>query len=238
MGEYYQVIRVGDKPSFSTKHRKVIMLLGAALVFATFVIKDALRDQQKDLSDFVGSARAVFIGQEDSSSVLNRLTLIRNAINRLAQTYPHLERMKGFDFPTVRPTYDEIDSAADELEAQREFISLYLDRSSHLCEVLPDGSTLLVKINDLKKRLEADDRSGEEIESFLKEYRSARSSNKLPVKDPEFIERSDAMGRQVVSQFTDLRAILTDAVKSHADVFESADAAHHKSRQYRDCGRR
>jgi hypothetical protein len=59
------------------RRERGLALVGAVLVFTTFVVKEALRDHYKDIEDALGAARGVFLIREDLSHLQQGLQSVR-----------------------------------------------------------------------------------------------------------------------------------------------------------------
>jgi hypothetical protein len=58
---------------FLKKHEASLALFGAVLVFTTFVVKEALRDQFKDAQDALSTARSIYLVRDDLKNVQTSL---------------------------------------------------------------------------------------------------------------------------------------------------------------------
>lgn len=60
------------------KHHRLLTFVGALIVFGTFVVKDALREQLKDLVDSIDSAQSTYVVRMD----ISRIELYVKSLNR------------------------------------------------------------------------------------------------------------------------------------------------------------
>jgi hypothetical protein len=76
MGESYKLVRIQDDPSFFKRHGKWVSFIGALIVFSTFVVKDAIRENLKNLVDSLASAENNFAIREDSALLSTEIAQI------------------------------------------------------------------------------------------------------------------------------------------------------------------
>lgn len=69
------------------RHRQFLTFLGALVVFGTFIVKDALREQLKDSVDAVQNAENAFLMRMDLSRMANELVLLSNDLTGLRFGY-------------------------------------------------------------------------------------------------------------------------------------------------------
>ncbi|HXM22616.1 MAG TPA: hypothetical protein VN948_15270 [Terriglobales bacterium] len=67
------------------KRRRLLPVIGATIVLATFVVKDAWRENLKDLVDSIENAQNVFLIRDDSKAVTSQLRVIEQKIDRIEQ---------------------------------------------------------------------------------------------------------------------------------------------------------
>lgn len=73
------------KKRLSKKHKKLLPIIGAGIVLATFVVKEALREDLKDFVDAIDSAAGVFVIRGDFNSTAFQLRVIEQKIDRVEQ---------------------------------------------------------------------------------------------------------------------------------------------------------
>lgn len=66
------------------RRRDAFILIGAALVLTAFIVKDAVREHLKDLSDAIDKAEIRYLESRDSSEMKQTLNLILNRISTKA----------------------------------------------------------------------------------------------------------------------------------------------------------
>ena len=65
------------------RHQRMLTFVGALIVFGTFIVKDALRDQLRELGDAIKSAEDVYLVRSDLNSVVRLLLDLRGRIDHL-----------------------------------------------------------------------------------------------------------------------------------------------------------
>ena len=65
-----------DVGGFLRKHHRSVTLIGAIIVFVTFIVKEALRDHLKDLVDSIENARSVFLIRDGEDALRSQLESI------------------------------------------------------------------------------------------------------------------------------------------------------------------
>lgn len=68
---------------FVIEHAKFLSLFGAFLVFATFIVKDALRDNLKDLMSSLNAAQASFALRSDNNTLADKIDRLDDRLNSL-----------------------------------------------------------------------------------------------------------------------------------------------------------
>jgi hypothetical protein len=121
-------IKVKERPSFFTKNNKLISLIGALIVFSTFLVKDELREHARDLSSSIDAAESTFKIRSDEAKLITTVANLRPhySISRKEPSqYPDAE-----DYEKIRALFDECDNE----ETQRS-----LERGLRLSELIPDA---------------------------------------------------------------------------------------------------
>lgn len=81
-------IRVRRRSTWFNNHQRAIATLGALIVLATFIVKDAIRDHVKDTVDTLDSARSVYEIHADNQHVYDELRMIGFRVNLIWDTTP------------------------------------------------------------------------------------------------------------------------------------------------------
>jgi hypothetical protein len=71
--------------SFLLKHNRSLTFIGAFIVFTTFVVKEGIRENLKELKDSIGNAKNVFMIREDFYILHDRLKAIQLGMNVLSE---------------------------------------------------------------------------------------------------------------------------------------------------------
>lgn len=79
MGENYQVVRVAEK-SFFQSHSRLMSIIGAIIVFATFAVKDAIHEQLKELVDRIDAAQFDYALEKSTDNVLLSVSAVSRRV--------------------------------------------------------------------------------------------------------------------------------------------------------------
>ena len=63
---------------FLRRHSRVLIFVGALVVFVTFVVREGLRENLKDLVDSIDTAQGVFVVEQENQQMSERLAAIFN----------------------------------------------------------------------------------------------------------------------------------------------------------------
>jgi len=78
-----------DNASWLKRHSRLLSLVGALVVFVTFVAKEGIREHMKEVTDSIEGAENVFLAQTGSS--IDSIALA-NLARRMLVNQQHLER--------------------------------------------------------------------------------------------------------------------------------------------------
>lgn len=62
--------------TFLTKHAQLVTFVGALIVFATFIFREEVREEMKDLGSSIDAAQAVFETRRDTSALAEQLNVV------------------------------------------------------------------------------------------------------------------------------------------------------------------
>jgi hypothetical protein len=81
-----RLIRVKVRRTFLKRHHRIIIIIGAFIVFLTFVTKDAIRDQLKEETDSLQSAETLYLSWIRNNDLLVSLDDIETRIGNLQES--------------------------------------------------------------------------------------------------------------------------------------------------------
>lgn len=116
---------------FITKHNRLIVFIGALIVFATFIVREALREELKNFVDSIDSAEGVFVVQHENALMAGRLAEVLRFV-----TAANANILKP-----PRPGVPTIDLVAEELHYQDGF-----DTVQRMADELAAAGRLLKKM--------------------------------------------------------------------------------------------
>jgi hypothetical protein len=138
-----KVRKWGDIKSFFRRHNTRLIFFGALVVFTTFVIKDVLREQLKDLMDSVESAHSIFVLRHDTSMLNFRLQYLQGTADALADK---LVRSKMVTQDGLRK---DATAKIVLLDEQLDNLFVYCDNVARLVEKLPEKMSMTHHLHDL-----------------------------------------------------------------------------------------
>jgi hypothetical protein len=127
---------------FFRTHQRSLSLLGALIVFTTFIVKDAIRDHAKDLVDSIDSAESAYRSGID-------LTLVSKEIIDTELRIDHLSEGQSA-VPSFQKEHVQV--ATDILTNT----SLYLDKLEALNRLLPENQQDQTSIESAEQTLKED----------------------------------------------------------------------------------
>lgn len=139
-------IKIKTRSTFLKKHNRLVTFVGALIVFTTFVVKDAIRDELKSTVDDEKSAEAMFFDwsrQDDTDQMLNDVEKRLDALDEVVRphsksTREDLDRRSQLLFNNVRSITAET--------------KRFLELAAPLVDHLPPSER--DKFSDLERRLE------------------------------------------------------------------------------------
>jgi len=133
--------------NFAKVHRRVAAVTGALIVFLTFVVKDAVREQVKDLVDSLQSAEDVFEIRAQHEVTVALLNGIGQRVQLIWQSTPEAkEFLRKNDKSGV---IHDITENADIIEQER----ANLDNLQRFIARLPSSETgLRAEVSEIRKR--------------------------------------------------------------------------------------
>lgn len=148
--------------AFLRRHRWTMVFSGAILVLSTFIVKDALREHLKDLSDAVGKSQARYLARHDTDEIHNKLSLLlkyaENIESKVTLQLPASRQFPEFN----RVSEDKLAELVDPYWLYRTEMTNRLEASNavvtngwNLVAELPDSEDK-VKLSKAKRQLQED----------------------------------------------------------------------------------
>jgi len=153
------------KPS-AERRRRALTIVGALIVFATFIVKEQIRDYLKDLRDSIAGADSLYTLERDIGTVEIRMVQIDEEIAAVSAR----QKIAAAGSPTVLQYPREIKTATAMIRERDAALQADFDRLSGLAEKLVFGRDALrdplARMSDaVSKCHEATERKLRELES-------------------------------------------------------------------------
>jgi hypothetical protein len=134
---------------FFKRHTRRLSMVGALIVFTTFVVKDAIRDSAKETIDSLDSEEAVFAIRNDSLNMFLELNGISEHVDQVWDTTPGRAKFlrknaKG----SLGTDYDKQREFDDQIHAELENVKRLVIKMPH------SDATLLTYKNQLQQRFD------------------------------------------------------------------------------------
>jgi hypothetical protein len=108
-------VHLKPRPSFFKRHSKLLSIVGALVVFTTFVVKDKLKDAARDSAESIRAAKTFFQLHQESNAIRFRLITVEahlSTIDRDVRKIPNCPDAPG-PFQDDDLLFLEHDSTAD-----------------------------------------------------------------------------------------------------------------------------
>ena len=100
------------KSSFFKRHSRLFSFFGAMIVFATFVVKEGVREELKADLDAIGTAETVYAIRQDNTRISgSRITIQWREINKNSAEHNPSQRIAKSNVEQKRDLLDETDDA-------------------------------------------------------------------------------------------------------------------------------
>ena len=131
-----------------TQHRRLVTFIGALIVFVTFVVKDGLREQLKDLVSSIDSAESVFAIRNDANTTAMWLQRLQEQVDWIAEKI----KLKGTSYSgdMVERTHSTLEIISEVHES----IAVSLDNISNLIEKVPHQEENARKAKEIQDDLQ------------------------------------------------------------------------------------
>lgn len=132
---------------FFVKHRRLMTFTGALIVFVTFVVKDGLREQLKDLVSSIDSAENVFAIRNDTATTATWLQRLQEQVDWIAEKI----KLKGTSYSG--DMVERMHSSFEITNEMHESLAVSLDNISQLLEKVPGQQQNEKKHKEIEDRL-------------------------------------------------------------------------------------
>jgi hypothetical protein len=132
---------------FLGQHRRLMTFTGALIVFVTFVLKDGLREQLKDLVSSIDSAESVFAIRNDTATTAMWLQRIQEQVDWVAEKI----KLKGTSYSG--DMVERMHSSLEIMNEVYESLAVSLDNISQLLEKVPGQKENEKKHREIEERL-------------------------------------------------------------------------------------
>ena len=133
---------------FLERHSRLLSIAGLVLVFVTFIVKDAIREQLKDSLDSISAAENLYLIREDSAAIKE---LVTDDDKRLDSVLRSMNPSKDTEKPSQ---LDEMLGKTVERDRTYTLVESSLENTSRVVETLPDPNSKRVQLLNLKRELE------------------------------------------------------------------------------------
>lgn len=146
---------------FVKHHSRALSIIGALIVFITFVVKDAVRDHVKEIVDSLQSAEGVFLIRADTASVAYAMSGISERVDQIWDATPdRAEYIKTNDSSRIE-AFSDLQKYSQGIE----LLKVNLDRVSRLVHSVPKSKGSDVRTN--------------ELETFVNRFRKVNQDEKI-----------------------------------------------------------
>lgn len=130
------------------RHRRFLTFLGALIVFTTFIVKEGLREQLKDLASSIDSAESVFVIRNDGNATVRWLQRLQEQIDWIAEKI----KLKGTTYSG--DMIERAHSSSEIIGQVHESLTTSLDNISRLIEKIPHQEASKSEVEKLQKELQ------------------------------------------------------------------------------------
>jgi len=146
---------------FTSRHRRLLPLVGAIVIFATFIIKEGVRDHLKELAETVDSAQSIFLIRKDNIRTVHMLRSMQS-----------LQRLS-------KPPISFIETLEQDLLNDEQDIFEHGDINYSVIRKLPDNSKLYEENRRILKATEEInmDRGGDSDRQYQERLKNAAAKS-------------------------------------------------------------
>jgi hypothetical protein len=141
--------KLKPRASFFRRHERLFSLLGAVIVFSTFIVKDAIREQLRDFVTSLNSAQDAYIAQENSAREQEAIQKVPLKITEVSsekeiKAASEKEEFNAAEQKEIKAKYNRyFDNANDAADSQ-------LDRIGRLVKKMSERDQYAAQINALR----------------------------------------------------------------------------------------
>lgn len=146
------------------KHKRIVArrerlftLLGALILFVTFIVKDSKREEYKELVAAISNAQVVFGTRDQLLTVLQRVSYTSTQLERLSLYFKHKKSSSQSEAETLADLPESFAAAEDMTETS----SVQLTMLQDLVKKVPDAPV------DLKQRIEMEKTTADKLNESL-----------------------------------------------------------------------
>lgn len=132
------------------RHSNTIVVVGALVIFATYITREELREDFRDISDSIRNARTNFSNHRDADTILYQidyLSMIDNMIEQQVLTQQNPSTTYEQELTSVKTRILGVKAGAHSLQSD-------LDSVSRLLAYLPEEEITSTKIAELNKDID------------------------------------------------------------------------------------
>jgi hypothetical protein len=209
----------GGVKAFIKRHDRLLTIIGALVVFVTFIVKEERRDELKEIVAAISTAQA-FHGVRDDIMLLT--AEIQEPIRRIDSISNELDLAKPpnkreFDYKSVVLT--------GEIDHMQTINYSILRAAFNFFEELPkQPAKVRDTLDNLKSRFEALKQDRELLRSKDEQWTTEQLRKDLRTNRNAPIPRTDKFVPEMLEQFNRAKALETDIVEARDQVFRGARA--------------
>jgi hypothetical protein len=132
--------------NFFSRHRRLLTFFGALIVFVTFIVKEAKREQLKSVVDSLEIADGVFAVRQDNYATHSQLSTLQKSFNKfIEKTAAHDEREKRLEI------YRLVQDKREVLDERLSRVRSSLDSTKALAAIVPIDNNLKQALSDAQQ---------------------------------------------------------------------------------------
>jgi hypothetical protein len=138
--------------NYVSRHSRLLIFVGALIVFVTFLVKEGLRERLKDLVDSIDTAQSVFVAERENQQMSQRLAEIYRisvvSYDNMHNPAPQPGEAYPITIATIMSHYQGAYDAEQRLESE-------LNAVDRLLEKMPTDQNREKKLNDVQTQFKA-----------------------------------------------------------------------------------
>jgi len=193
--------------NYVSRHSRLLIFVGALIVFVTFLVKEGLRERLKDLVDSIDTAQSVFVAERENQQMSQRLAEIYRisvvSYDNMHNPAPQPGEAYPITIATIMSHYQGAYDAEQRLESE-------LNAVDRLLEKLPTDQNRDKKLNDLQTQFKAVQKTDEDFRNTP----SPRSTSELK----ENLNSAVSLEHQAWDTETAIQNLSLSILKDSAEV--------------------